>query len=114
MDSSVEFVAVDNPHATRLTLQSSHERQIRRAQEPTPRTFPISPRTLGEITMDIQRELARRGFYDGSVNGLYGPKTHAAIRDFEHAVGLKPSIQPNEALLQAILRFPAKADKSSR
>jgi hypothetical protein len=82
--------------------------------EPTPRTFPISPRTLGDITMDIQRELARRGFYDGSVNGLYGPKTHAAIRDFEHAAGLKPSMQPNEALLQAILRFPAKADKSSR
>ena len=80
--------------------------------EPTPPT--LSSRTLGDITMDIQRELARRGFYDGSVNGLYGPKTHAAIRDFEHAAGLKPSIQPNEALLQAILRFPAKADKSSR
>jgi hypothetical protein len=80
--------------------------------EPTPRT--LSPRTLGDITMDIQRELARRGFYDGSVNGLYGPKTQAAIRDFEHAAGLKPSIRPNEALLQAILRFPAKADKSSR
>ena len=82
--------------------------------EPTPLTFPMSQRTLGDITMDIQRELARRGFYDGSVNGLYGPKTHAAIRDFEHTAGLKPSIQPNEALLQAILRFPAKADKSSR
>jgi len=80
--------------------------------EPTART--LSSRTLGDITMDIQRELARRGFYDGSVNGLYNPKTHAAIRDFEHAAGLKPSIQPNEALLQAILRFPAKADKSSR
>jgi peptidoglycan hydrolase-like protein with peptidoglycan-binding domain len=80
--------------------------------EPTPRTFPIPQRTLGDITMDIQHELANRGFYNGSVNGLYGPKTHAAIRDFEHAAGLKPSMQPNEALLQAILR--SKVDKSSR
>ena len=36
--------------------------------EPTARTVPISRRTLGDITMDIQRELTRRGSYDGSVN----------------------------------------------
>lgn len=72
---------------------------------------PAAPRSPGEIINDIQRELARRGYYDGAVDGLYGPKTDAAIRDFEQAAGLKPSTEPNEALLQAIVRSPAKLAK---
>ena len=66
----------------------------------------------GEIIGDIQRELVRRGYYDGVVDGLYGPKTDGAIRDFEQAAGLKPSTEPNEALLQAIARAPAKLAKA--
>jgi peptidoglycan hydrolase-like protein with peptidoglycan-binding domain len=85
-----------------------------RRLEPIPAPAPpklaaASPRTPGEIIIDIQRELALRGYYDGTLDGLYGPKTDAAIRDFEHASGLKPSAQPNEALLQAIIRSPGKA-----
>ena len=68
-------------------------------------------RMPGEIINDIQRELARRGYYDGAVDGFYGPKTDAAIRDFEQAAGLKPSTEPNEALLQAIVRAPARLAK---
>src|SRR5207245_1330926 len=45
------------------------------------------------------------------VDGLYGPKTDSAIRDFEQAAGLKPASEPNEALLQAMLRAPAKVAK---
>ena len=74
---------------------------------------PAAPRSPGEIINDIQRELTRRGYYDGAVDGLYGPKTDAAIRDFEQAAGLKPSTEPNEALLQAIVRSPAKLAKGT-
>src|SRR5215471_1058147 len=74
---------------------------------------PSAPRSPGEIINDIQRELARRGYYDGAVDGLYGPKTDAAIRDFEQAAGLKPSTEPNEALLQAMVRSPAKLAKGT-
>jgi peptidoglycan hydrolase-like protein with peptidoglycan-binding domain len=90
-----------------------------------PRARPVEPaaatpappkaaaaRTPGEIIGDIQRELARRGYYDGVMDGLYGPKTDGAIRDFEQAAGLKPSNEPNEALLQAIARAPAKLAKA--
>ncbi len=70
-------------------------------------------RTSGEIIGDIQRELARRGYYDGVVDGLYGPRTDGAIRDFEQAAGLKPSTEPSEALLQAITRAPAKLAKGT-
>jgi peptidoglycan hydrolase-like protein with peptidoglycan-binding domain len=74
-------------------------------------TAPPAARPVGEIINEIQRELARRGYYDGAVDGLYGPKTDAAIRDFEQAAGLKPSVEPTEALLQAIMRSPVKSAK---
>ena len=80
---------------------------------PTKVTAPSAPRSPGEIINDIQRELTRRGYYDGVTDGLYGPKTDAAIRDFEQAAGLKPSTEPNEALLQAIMRSPAKLAKAT-
>jgi hypothetical protein len=65
-------------------------------------------RPAAAILGDIQRELARRGFYDGAIDGRYGPKTDAAIRDFEQAAGLKPSAQPGEALLRMIASSPVK------
>ena len=70
---------------------------------------PSAARPPGEIINDIQRELALRGYYDGVVDGLYGPKTDAAIR----SAALKPSTEPNEALLQAIMRAPAKLAKGA-
>jgi peptidoglycan hydrolase-like protein with peptidoglycan-binding domain len=76
-------------------------------------TAPSGARTPGEIIGDIQRELVRRGYYDGVVDGLYGPRTDAAIRDFEQAAGLKPSTEPNETLLQAMVRSPAKLTKAT-
>ena len=69
-------------------------------------------RTPGAIITDIQQELARRGFFDGVVDGFYGPKTDRAIRAFERAAGLKPSRQPSEALLQAIQRLAGKPAKT--
>jgi peptidoglycan hydrolase-like protein with peptidoglycan-binding domain len=80
---------------------------------PTNVAAPSAPRPPGEIINDIQRERTRRGYYDGGVDGLYGPKTDAAIRDFEQAAGLKPSTEPSEALLQAIMRSPAKLAKGT-
>jgi peptidoglycan hydrolase-like protein with peptidoglycan-binding domain len=74
----------------------------------------VSARTRAEITADVQRELTRRGYYDGPVDGIYGAKTDAAIRDFEHTADLRASLEPNEALLQAIVRSAAKVPASVR
>ena len=68
-----------------------------------------SVRPRAEVLTDIQRELARRGFYDGAADGIYGLKTDAAIRDFEQVAGLRASAEPNEALLQSIVDSPVKA-----
>lgn len=68
-----------------------------------------APRPRNEVIADIQRELARRGFYDGAADGVFGPKTNAAMRDFEQASGLRPGGEPNEVFLRALTRSPAKA-----
>ena len=73
----------------------------------TPAAPATPPRTA--VVADIQRELSRRGFYDGAVDGLYGPRTDAAIRDFEQAAGLRPSTEPNEALLRSIRDSPVRS-----
>jgi peptidoglycan hydrolase-like protein with peptidoglycan-binding domain len=68
-----------------------------------------TPRPRNEVIADIQRELARRGFYDGAADGVFGPKTNAAMRDFEQASGLRPGAEPNEIFLRAVTRSQAKA-----
>lgn len=70
---------------------------------------PVALRTKAQIVSDIQRELARRKFYEGPVDGVYGAKTDAAIRDFEHAAGLKASVEPDETLLRTIARSAVQA-----
>ena len=64
-------------------------------------------RPRAEIIADIQRELARRGFYDAPVDGSHGAKTDTAIREFEQSAGLKPTGEASEAMLQAIAKTPA-------
>jgi peptidoglycan hydrolase-like protein with peptidoglycan-binding domain len=73
---------------------------------------PARPRS--EITANVQRELARRGFYDGAIDGAYGARTDAAIRDFEQSSGLRPNGEPTEALLQALLKAPVKPAPAQR
>ena len=66
-------------------------------------------RPRSDMVADIQRELLRRGFYEGAADGVYGPKTDTAIRDFEQAAGLRPSAEPNNMLLASIARSAIKA-----
>jgi peptidoglycan hydrolase-like protein with peptidoglycan-binding domain len=66
-------------------------------------------RPRSDTVAEIQRELARHGFYDGAPDGVYGPKTDTAIRDFEQAAGLRPSAEPNDMLLASIARSAIKA-----
>jgi peptidoglycan hydrolase-like protein with peptidoglycan-binding domain len=35
----------------------------------------------------VQTVLARLGYYDGQVDGVFGPDTRAAIRRFQHELG---------------------------
>jgi peptidoglycan hydrolase-like protein with peptidoglycan-binding domain len=71
-----------------------------------------TPHPASGVVADIQKELARRGFYDGTVDGRYGPRMEAAIHHFEQAAGLKLGTNPNEDMLAVVTqsRVKAKAD----
>jgi peptidoglycan hydrolase-like protein with peptidoglycan-binding domain len=75
---------------------------------PRPPEAPAS-RSRAEIITDVQRELARRGFYEGTPDGVYGPKTDTAIRDFEQVSGLRVAAEPAETILKTISQSSSKA-----
>src|SRR5687767_12181410 len=79
-----------------------------------PAAPPAAARVNPTVVADIQRELSRRGFYDGVVDGRYGPRTDASIRDFEQAAGLRPSAEPNDALLRSIRNSPVRSKSALR
>jgi peptidoglycan hydrolase-like protein with peptidoglycan-binding domain len=111
MFKSVVIASESAPKTTVVALPRA------RPPEATPVKTDAAPaaggRSSAEIVSDIQRELGRRGFYEGAVDGRYGPKTDAAVRDFEQAAGIKPSAEPNEALVAAISRSNIKSAKAT-
>lgn len=60
------------------------------------------------LISDIQRELGRRGFYDGAVDGIWGARTDAAARDFAQATGAKINVEAGDGLLRAIAGSKAR------
>lgn len=73
-----------------------------RAAEPITAPATVA-RSQTQIVGDIQRELNRKGFYEGAVDGIWGAKTDAAARDFVGAAGLKINVDASESLLHAIV-----------
>lgn len=76
--------------------------------EPAAKPAPAG-RTRSDIITEIQRELARRGYYSGAIDGVFGSRTEAAIRGLEQATGITLGAEPSESTLQAIVRAPAAA-----
>ncbi len=66
-----------------------------------------------QLISDIQRELNRRGFYEGGADGVWGAKTDSAARDFIQASGLTINAEPTEGLLRAIRASRARADRAA-
>jgi peptidoglycan hydrolase-like protein with peptidoglycan-binding domain len=76
------------------------------ATDAVPAADPLANRA--QIISDIQRELNKRGFYDGAIDGVWGARTDSAARDFAQAAGLKMNVESNDALLRAIQSSSAK------
>ncbi len=62
-----------------------------------------------QLIVNIQRELARKGFYDGPADGIWGAKTDSAVRDFVQTTGVKIGAEASDGLLRAIAASNAKA-----
>jgi peptidoglycan hydrolase-like protein with peptidoglycan-binding domain len=66
-----------------------------------------------QLISDIQRELNRRGFYDGAVDGIWGAKTDAATRDFIQAAGLKINTDVSDGLLRVIVASKVQNNRAA-
>lgn len=55
---------------------------------------------------ELQRKLEALKFFDGTVDGYYGPRTAHAIRAFEEGNGLKPVGELTPQILKTILNAP--------
>jgi hypothetical protein len=54
------------------------------------------------LEVDVQRELRRRGFYRGAIDGDIGPATRAAIRAFQADRGLRVTGRIDASLLRSL------------
>jgi peptidoglycan hydrolase-like protein with peptidoglycan-binding domain len=97
--------------ATRRPVVQEAPTARRRVAEPAA-VPPTVVRSQVQIISDIQRELSRKGFYDGVADGIWGAKTDAAARDFAQAAGLRINTDASEALLHIIIASNAKPQSS--
>lgn len=77
---------------------------------PQPRPAAAPSRSRTDLVLDVQRELAARGFYDGAVDGALSPRTAQAIREFEQTQGVRVAGEANEAVLAQIRRAAPKSE----
>ncbi|WP_184397236.1 peptidoglycan-binding protein [Rhizobium sp. BK650] len=69
----------------------------------TESTPPAAPgQQPNPLVMDIQKELIRRGLYNGNADGVIGPRTSAAILFFEETVGMPQSGDATPEVLAAL------------
>ena len=93
--------------AARPLLQHETAATSRLQAQPGTAAEAAQPRI--QLIVNIQRELARKGFYDGPADGIWGAKTDAAVRDFAQAAGVKINPEASEGLLRTITTSGARA-----
>jgi hypothetical protein len=69
---------------------------------PTVTSAAVPQRNQRELVADIQRELKRRNYYSGGVDGIYGKHTNDAISAYQRDNGLPVDGQPTEDLFAHI------------
>jgi peptidoglycan hydrolase-like protein with peptidoglycan-binding domain len=82
------------------------------AAQSTPATETANQARL-QLIVNIQRELSRKGFYDGPADGIWGAKTDSAARDFTQATGSRINPEASDGLLRAIVAAKGKAPNAA-
>ena len=62
----------------------------------------IAPSTGGTAARSVQAALQNRGYYNGPIDGEFGPESQAAIARFQQANGLKVTGLINSSTLKAL------------
>lgn len=67
-----------------------------------PRPVVVGREVGGGLTVDVQRVLARKGYYNGVVDGDLGPRSRAAIRAWQADCGLRVTGSLNAETLRTL------------
>ena len=70
----------------------------------------LSPGERGEEVKKLQEALKKLGYAIGTVDGIFGGKTEAAVKAFQTDRGLKPTGTVSENLYMMIFSFAALAN----
>jgi len=71
-------------------------------RELAPREYRQPVYRSGSVSSAVQRELARRGFYQGYIDGQIGPQSRRAIAGYQQSRGLRPTGEINSSLLYSL------------
>lgn len=88
--------------------RSAEPVQQQQAALPAPMEAPVQQqvqaptRNRVQLVVEIQRELTRRGYYDGIADGVWGAKTDAGTRELLLAAGVRMNPEVSEDLLRTI------------
>lgn len=106
--------------ALALVLSNSHSSQAPATTGPSASTsapatpanpatpsHPVTPVQPSASVMQLQRQLGQLNYYEGSVDGVMGPQTIAAIQDLQRQAGLPQTGQMNAATQAALANYLA-------
>ena len=102
------------PRPAQLLMQSEPE-TTGSVTAPAVQAAPAIPTTpIGnEDVFEIQRKLTAFKLFDAKVDGLYGPRTARAIKDFETRVGLTPRGELTPEIIERIKSTPITAEPAA-
>ena len=76
------------------------------ASNPSPVYVSSNPEVSPGMVRQVQTTLQQQGLYTGAIDGVWGPRTEAAVQSFQQSHALNPSGQLNSPTLAA-LNLPA-------
>jgi len=105
-DDLVAPAALDvAPDGSTLAVLSADGTRLELVDNPVAWARAADPAPRDDEVMAAQATLAAAGFYTGLVDGLPGPRTEAAIGEFQSAEGLAPTRRLDEATASALEAF---------
>lgn len=114
----------DHPYAPTWLLKDDNLRKLAKAhaaeidailrehfdKEDNTMSNTMRPGDRGENVRQLQGILKLAGYYDGEIDGSYGPKTTGAVKEFQKAVGLDPDGVAGPKTMEALRRVRPFAD----
>ncbi|NJN20888.1 MAG: peptidoglycan-binding protein [Leptolyngbya sp. RL_3_1] len=88
--------------ATRPATSPSPSAVGTEEQSGTSAATPASPPLPSQETEALQQQLSRLGYYQGVIDGVYGPETGEAVSVFQRDVGLATTGLPDPLTLQRL------------